>query len=67
MKTVNSKYSFYMDRDLHPWGCYMVAKLPKEHQLVQVDSTHTDRGLEGVFLGWHDTTPSVWMYRVRLQ
>eukprot|EP00961_Rhodomonas_salina_P089264 1200555-Rhodomonas_salina.2 len=45
----------------------MVAKLPKEHQLVQVDSTHADQGLEGVFLGWHDTTPSAWMYRVRLQ
>ena len=56
-----------MERDLHPWGCYMVAKLPKEHPLVKVDSTHADRGLEGVFLGWHDTTPAAWMYSVRLQ
>eukprot|EP00961_Rhodomonas_salina_P223427 3021206-Rhodomonas_salina.4 len=56
-----------MDRDLHPWGCYMVAKLQKEHQLVQVDLTHADQGLEGVFLGWHDTTPSAWMYSVRLE
>eukprot|EP00961_Rhodomonas_salina_P075288 1010209-Rhodomonas_salina.1 len=56
-----------MERDLHLWGCYMVAKLPKEHQLVQIDSTHADRGLEGVLLGWHDTTPSAWMYSVRLQ
>eukprot|EP00961_Rhodomonas_salina_P024195 325873-Rhodomonas_salina.1 len=45
----------------------MVAKLPKEHPLVQVDSTHADQGLEGVFLGWHDTMPSAWMYSVSLQ
>eukprot|EP00961_Rhodomonas_salina_P234368 3167565-Rhodomonas_salina.1 len=45
----------------------MVAKLPKEHPLVQVDSTHADRGLEGVFMGWHDTTLSAWMYSVRLR
>eukprot|EP00961_Rhodomonas_salina_P164853 2221459-Rhodomonas_salina.1 len=62
-----SKFSFDRDRDLHPWGCYMVEKLPKEHPLVQVDSTHADWGLEGVFLGWHDTTPSACMYSVRLQ
>eukprot|EP00961_Rhodomonas_salina_P034250 460959-Rhodomonas_salina.2 len=36
----------------------MVAKLPKEHPLVAVDTTHTDQGLEGVFLGWHNTTLS---------
>eukprot|EP00961_Rhodomonas_salina_P268888 3633661-Rhodomonas_salina.1 len=45
----------------------MVAKLLKEHLLVKVDSTHADRGLAGVFLGWHDTTPVAWMYSVRLQ
>eukprot|EP00961_Rhodomonas_salina_P217156 2934195-Rhodomonas_salina.1 len=45
----------------------MVAKLPKEHPLVQLDSTHADQGLEGVFLGWHDTTQSAWMYSVQLQ
>eukprot|EP00961_Rhodomonas_salina_P029985 403960-Rhodomonas_salina.1 len=56
-----------MEQDLHPWGCYMAAKLPKEHPLVAVDSTHADQGLEGVFLGWHDTTPSAWMYSVQLQ
>eukprot|EP00961_Rhodomonas_salina_P286043 3865047-Rhodomonas_salina.2 len=28
---------------------------------------HADRGLEGVFLGCHDTTPSAWMYSLRLQ
>eukprot|EP00961_Rhodomonas_salina_P285653 3860253-Rhodomonas_salina.1 len=54
-----------MERDLHPWGCYVVAKLLKEHQLVKVDSTHADQGLEG--LGWNDTTPAAWMYSVRLQ
>eukprot|EP00961_Rhodomonas_salina_P240843 3254288-Rhodomonas_salina.2 len=45
----------------------MVEKLPKEHPLVQIDSTHANRGLEGVFLGWHDTTQSAWMYSVKLQ
>eukprot|EP00961_Rhodomonas_salina_P077428 1038488-Rhodomonas_salina.1 len=66
-KMKGSGFTFNLERDLHPWGCYMVAKLPKEHPLVQVDSTHADPGLEGVFLGWHDTTPSAWMYSVRLQ
>eukprot|EP00961_Rhodomonas_salina_P215212 2906820-Rhodomonas_salina.1 len=62
-----SRFSFNKERDLRPWGCYMLAKLPKEHPLVQIDSTHANQGLEGVFLGWHDTTPSVWMYSVKLQ
>eukprot|EP00961_Rhodomonas_salina_P134114 1804286-Rhodomonas_salina.1 len=31
MKT--SGFTSDMERDLHPWGCYMVAKLLKEHQL----------------------------------
>eukprot|EP00961_Rhodomonas_salina_P000925 13194-Rhodomonas_salina.2 len=62
-----SNFSFNLERDLHPWGCYMAAKLPCEHLLVVVDTTHADCWLEGVFLGWHDTTPSVWMYSVRLQ
>eukprot|EP00961_Rhodomonas_salina_P097969 1318494-Rhodomonas_salina.1 len=39
----------------------MAAKLPKEHPLV-VDTTHSDRGVEGAFLGWHDSTPTCWMY-----
>eukprot|EP00961_Rhodomonas_salina_P188819 2548012-Rhodomonas_salina.1 len=65
----DSEFTFDLDRDLHQWGCYMVAKLPKEHPLVQIDLTHADRGLEGIFLpvGWHDTTPSAGMYSVRLQ
>eukprot|EP00961_Rhodomonas_salina_P151988 2046140-Rhodomonas_salina.1 len=49
-KMEGSGFTFNLERDLHPRGCYMVAKLPKEHPLVQVDSTHVDRGLEGVFL-----------------
>eukprot|EP00961_Rhodomonas_salina_P258704 3495896-Rhodomonas_salina.1 len=60
MKT--SGFTFDMECDLHPWGCYMVTKLPKEHQLVKMDLTHADQGLKGVFLGWHDTTPAAWMY-----
>eukprot|EP00961_Rhodomonas_salina_P039651 532600-Rhodomonas_salina.1 len=62
-----SRFCFDKERDLRPWGCYMVAKLPKEHPLVQLDSMHADQGLEGVFLGWHDTTLSAWMYSVKLQ
>eukprot|EP00961_Rhodomonas_salina_P149296 2009200-Rhodomonas_salina.1 len=66
-------FIFDMELDLRPFGCYMTAKLPKEHPLVQVDSTHAWKesslgwGLEGVFLGWQDTTPAAWMYSVRLQ
>eukprot|EP00961_Rhodomonas_salina_P218817 2957873-Rhodomonas_salina.1 len=58
-----------MDRDLHPWGCYVVGKLPSEpeHPLVTVDKTHADRGLEGVFLGWHDTTPLCYIYCLKIQ
>eukprot|EP00961_Rhodomonas_salina_P053740 720989-Rhodomonas_salina.1 len=55
-----------MERDLKPWACYMTVKLPLEHPLVK-DTTHSDCALEGVFLGWHDTTPSCWMYRVKEQ
>eukprot|EP00961_Rhodomonas_salina_P217567 2940096-Rhodomonas_salina.1 len=55
-----------MELDLQPWACYMTAKLPREHPLVK-DTTHSDRSLEGVFLGWHDTTQSCWMYSVKEQ
>ena len=67
MKDSESSFSFDMERNLHPWGCYMPACLPREHLLVQEDSTHADRCLEGAFMGWHDTTPVAWMYSFRLQ
>eukprot|EP00961_Rhodomonas_salina_P153129 2061737-Rhodomonas_salina.2 len=63
----NSQFDFNMEQDLHPWGCYVVAKLPKEHPLVSVNTTHADRGIEGAFLGWHDSTPTCWIYSFRLQ
>ena len=66
-KMKESSFSFDLERDLHPWGCYMAAKLPREHLLVQEDTTHADRGLEGAFMGWHDTTPVAWMYSFKLQ
>eukprot|EP00961_Rhodomonas_salina_P063005 846282-Rhodomonas_salina.1 len=56
-----------MERDLHPWGCYVVAKLSKEHPLVSENTTHADRGIEGAFLGWHDSMPTCWIYSFRLQ
>jgi hypothetical protein len=62
-----SKFAFDMQRDLKAaWGCYMLAHLPSEHPLVRLEKTHADRALEGVFLGWHDTTPTVWMYSFKL-
>eukprot|EP00961_Rhodomonas_salina_P121495 1635437-Rhodomonas_salina.3 len=62
-----SNFSFNIERDLHPFCCYMVAKLHSDHPLVSVNKTHADRGLEGAFLGWHDSTPSCYMYSFRLQ
>eukprot|EP00961_Rhodomonas_salina_P052647 705901-Rhodomonas_salina.2 len=56
-----------MECDLHPWGCYAVGKLPKEHPLVSVNTTHADRGVEGAFLGWHYSTPTAWIYCFSLQ
>eukprot|EP00961_Rhodomonas_salina_P223553 3023017-Rhodomonas_salina.1 len=64
-----SNFTFNVERDLHAFGCYMVAKLGSDHQLVSesVNKTHTDRGMEGAFLGWHDSTPTCYMYSFRLQ
>ena len=62
-----SKFKFNMECDLKAaWGCYMLAHLPSEHPLVLLDKTHADLALEGVFLGWHDTTPTAWMYSFEL-
>ena len=61
-----SKYMFDISRDLHPWGCYMQSKLPREHPLVQENQTMADHALEGAFLGFDLLTPSAWMYSVKL-
>jgi hypothetical protein len=63
---MTSLFSFNLERDLHPWGCYMVAKIPRENPMVE-DTTHSDRGVEGAFLGWHDTTPTCWMFSFKHQ
>eukprot|EP00961_Rhodomonas_salina_P095145 1280030-Rhodomonas_salina.1 len=63
----DSHFDFNMERDLHPWGCYVVVKLSKEHPLVSENTTHADRGIKGAFLGWHDSTPTCWIYSFRLQ
>ena len=44
----------------------MSAKIPREHPLVQQDTTHADRALEGAFLGWDAHTPAAWIYAFRL-
>eukprot|EP00961_Rhodomonas_salina_P021079 283689-Rhodomonas_salina.1 len=62
-----SNFSFDVERDLHPFGCYMVAKMGSNHPLVSVNKTHADLGMEGAFLGWHDSTPTCYMYSFRLQ
>ena len=61
-------HNFYVDYDrvLVPFGCYALGKLPREHPLV-TDTTHSDRALEGMFLAFNTSTPSVWIYSFRLQ
>eukprot|EP00961_Rhodomonas_salina_P190485 2570099-Rhodomonas_salina.2 len=63
----DSNFSFKLELDLHTFRCYMVAKLHSDHPLVLANKTHADRGLEGAFLGWHDTKPTCFMYSFRLQ
>jgi len=53
-----------LSRDLHPFGCYVIGRLPREHPEVK-DTTHSDRGLEGAFLGWDLHTPTVWIWSFR--
>ena len=43
---------------LHPPGCLVIVKLPKEHRLV-TDSSNGPRGLEGLFFGCHAVSPLV--------
>eukprot|EP00961_Rhodomonas_salina_P165890 2235359-Rhodomonas_salina.2 len=54
-------FSTALHKDLHPFGCYTVSKLPQEHPEV-TDTTNSDRGLEGAFLGWDLLTPTVWIW-----
>eukprot|EP00961_Rhodomonas_salina_P152809 2056676-Rhodomonas_salina.1 len=51
------RFSTDLHRDLHQFGCYTIGKLPREH-LDVVDTTNSDRGLEGAFLGWDLQTPT---------
>mmetsp|Transcript_62292 Transcript_62292/g.129202 ORF Transcript_62292/g.129202 Transcript_62292/m.129202 type:complete len:351 (-) Transcript_62292:1380-2432(-) len=62
----NHRFSQDLHRDLHPFGCYLLGRLPREHPLVS-NTTLSDRGLEGAFLGWDISTPTVWMWSFRLK
>jgi len=53
-----------LSRDLHTFGCYVIGHLPRDHPEVR-DTTHSDRGLEGAFLGWDLHTPTVWLWSFR--
>eukprot|EP00961_Rhodomonas_salina_P179639 2424071-Rhodomonas_salina.1 len=54
-------FSTSLHRDLHPFGCYVIGKLPRDHPLV-TNTTNSDRGLEGAFLGWDLKTLTVWIW-----
>jgi len=45
---------------------FLIGQLPREHPLV-ANTTHSDRGLEGAFLGWDLATPTVWMWSFLLK
>jgi len=53
-------------RDIVTFGCYTIGQLPREHPAV-TDTTNSDRGLEGAFLGWDLLTPTCWIYSFRMQ
>jgi len=60
------RFAQALHRDLHPFGCYIIGRLPREHPAV-TNTTLSDRGLEGAFLGWDLSTPTVWMWSFRLR
>mmetsp|Transcript_30763 Transcript_30763/g.63643 ORF Transcript_30763/g.63643 Transcript_30763/m.63643 type:complete len:452 (-) Transcript_30763:341-1696(-) len=60
----NHRFCQRLSRDLHPFGCYVIGHLPRDHPEVR-DTTHSDRGLEGAFLGWDLHTPTVWLWSFR--
>eukprot|EP00961_Rhodomonas_salina_P266261 3599479-Rhodomonas_salina.2 len=37
-----SNFVFDVEHDLHPFGCYMVAKMGSYHPLVSVNKMHAD-------------------------
>ena len=39
----------------------MIGELPRDHPLVTV-TKHSDRGLEGAFIGWDLHTLTFWMW-----
>eukprot|EP00961_Rhodomonas_salina_P174698 2356416-Rhodomonas_salina.2 len=57
-------FSHALHRDLHPFRCYVIRHLSRESPEV-ADTTHSDRGLEGAFLGWDVATPTVWIWSFR--
>jgi hypothetical protein len=44
-----------------PFGCKAVGVLPKEHPLIK-NTSHQNRGYEGIFLRKDDTSEQVWLY-----
>ena len=60
----NHRFCQRLSRELHPFGCYVIGHLPREHPDVR-DTTHSDRGVEGEFLGWDLHTPTVWLWSFR--
>jgi hypothetical protein len=62
----DTDFNHNLRRDIQTFGCYVIGQLPREHPLVK-DTTHSDRGLEGAFLGWDLLTPTCWIYSFRLQ
>ena len=57
-------FSQALHRDLYPFGCYVIGHLSRESPDVP-DTTHSDRGLEGCFLGWDVSTPTAWIWSFR--
>ena len=55
------RFSINLANELHPWGCRVIAHLPREHPQVR-DTTHSDRGVEGAYMGWSLTTHTVLLY-----
>ena len=63
----NTKFCYDLRRDIIPFGSLCTGHLPREHPLVQQDTTHEDRALEGAFLMWDLFTPTIWIYSFRLK
>merc|ERR1711939_309988 len=44
-----------------PFGCKAIGILPKEHPLIK-NTSHQNRGFEGIFLRKDDRSEQVWLY-----